>query len=156
MPCLLILLAGLPTALSPDGKTCAVAAADTVHLRDAVSGKDRLAVPIPSATALAFSPDGRTLAAAAGPVVHLFDAATGKPAGRLLGHGAAVRGVCFFPDGKRLVSGAADGQIRLWELRTLRATRAIGTGDGPVAAVAVSPDGAGFAAATREGAEVFD
>ena len=143
-------------ALSGDGRLLAVAEATLIRIRVVGGDTPPRTIPVPSVKAIALSSTGKSLAVAAGPVIYLFDTANGKSLGKLTGHGAAVQAVAFFPDGKRVVSGAADGQARLWNLSTLRATRAIQIDEGGISAISVSPEGTLFAAATREGAQLFD
>jgi WD40 repeat protein len=60
----------------------------------------------------------------------------------LRGHSGAVVSLAFSPDGSRLVSGAADGDLRLWDTSTGRlAMGPIHIGQGSVSQVAFSPDG---------------
>ncbi len=47
---------------------------------------------------------------------------------RLLGHEKAVICVAFHPDGNRVVSGGADGTVRVWDLTGRRASRLPGHG----------------------------
>jgi hypothetical protein len=70
---------------------------------------------------VACSPDGHTLALAAGPVVRLIDARADKELGRLKGHEAPVQALAFTPDGKALVSGAADSTALVWDVARLTA-----------------------------------
>ncbi len=79
-----------------------------------------------SVCAMAFSPDGRTLAVATSYAseVELRDVATGARVGILDAHTDNARAVAFSPDGATVVTGAADGTLRLWDPRNahLRAT----------------------------------
>jgi WD40 repeat protein len=83
---------------------------------------------------VAFSPDGTRLATADKNVIRLWivpesgpkgpetgdgSAAAWEPAGQLTGHAAVVSAGAFTPDGKRLVTTAADRSIRTWNLETL-------------------------------------
>src|SRR5262245_44506162 len=149
----------LASALSPDGKTLACLHHNdrTVRLWDPATGKMRRDLVLTSAVpSLAIGPDGKTLAVAAGPVIHLFDLGTGTEAGRLTGHGASVKAISYFSDGTRLVSAAADGQVRLWDLGRRRAARAIQVSEYAPHAVAASPDGSAFAVSTDECAYLYD
>ncbi|NWG15038.1 MAG: SH3 domain-containing protein, partial [Chloroflexi bacterium] len=48
--------------------------------------------------------------------VILWDAATGEMLRRYYGHGGPVNALAFSPDGRYIVSGSDDGQIRQWEV----------------------------------------
>ena len=69
---------------------------------------------------------------------------------RLRGHRKPVYCLAF-PDGNRLVSGGADGTVRVWDLAGRQASRVFqGTG-GVIHGVAVSPDGRWLAAGDAGG-----
>jgi WD40 repeat protein len=70
----------------------------------------------------------------------------------LHGHAAAVRRVQFSPDGTHLLSGSADGTVRLWYLRPPY-DQTLFT-DGPSHAAAVSPDGRLIAFGTEGAVEL--
>ncbi len=61
-----------------------------------------------------------------------------------------IQSVAFSPDGKTLLAGCDDGQIRLWDLATKKIVWSEDVEHGPVTAVAFSPDGKLFAAGTGE------
>jgi WD40 repeat protein len=71
---------------------------------------------------IAFSPNGRTMAVATSYAseVELRDVATGARVGILDAHTDNARTVAFSPDGSTVLTGAADGTIRLWDPRTAR------------------------------------
>jgi WD40 repeat protein len=167
-------------ALSPDGSTVAAATgAPEVWLWDVTSDAVR---PEPlvaddRTVGLAWSPDSATLAVtgdaggAHGPSagdqrnrnVILWDAATGTRLGEpLLGHESGVTAAAFSPDGTVLASGDFAGDIRLWDVETLRprgdriatgssvdvlrfgpdgSTLVSGHGDGRLGVWAMTPDG---------------
>jgi WD40 repeat protein/MinD-like ATPase involved in chromosome partitioning or flagellar assembly len=57
------------------------------------------------------------------------------------GHSSAVTGVAFSPDGRRLLSGGADGTLRLWDAESGQEIRAFAGHQGSVWSVAFAPDG---------------
>ena len=113
----------------------------------------------------AYSPDGRLLASGDGfppwesvlhlrtpGVVKIWDAVTGDERAALNGHAQNVMGVAFSPDGSRLatVSGAVlavpqvesrPGELLVWDVQSRALMREISGHDGPLTAVAYSPDG---------------
>jgi WD40 repeat protein len=67
-------------------------------------------------TAVAWSDDGVRLASASrDKSAKVFDANTGELLVSYQGHGAAVRGIAFLPDGKHLFSTGADKKMHRWE-----------------------------------------
>lgn len=70
---------------------------------------------------VAFDPSQRSAYVACDDkTVKLMDLSTGRYCDRLLGHSAFVMSVSVSPDGQRLVSGACDGSIKVWDLRTTK------------------------------------
>jgi WD40 repeat protein len=141
-------------AFSPDGSRLAAASYDgTVKVWDATTSQEARALP-PGI----LSPDGKHLAGAVGNEVKVWDTQTGRETLTLTGHRGRVRGVAFSPDGRRLVSAAADRTVKVWDAQTGQELRTFKGFAGPVDAreyvrgipkdgeastgpVAVSPDG---------------
>lgn len=69
---------------------------------------------------VAFSPDGKLLAAAGEETkIRVFDLAAGSQLAELRDHTAAVTTLAWSPAGDRLVSGCADGSVRVYEVAHL-------------------------------------
>jgi len=65
-------------------------------------------------------------------------------------HGAAITGVVFSTDGKRLVSVARDTEIHIREVASGKKIRTLSAHEHPIRAVAASPDGKFLASAGEE------
>jgi WD40 repeat protein/DNA-binding SARP family transcriptional activator/energy-coupling factor transporter ATP-binding protein EcfA2 len=155
--------AGFPAAISPDGRTAAVATAQgAISFVGLAKGSVRAAVGgLPSSVeALAFSHDGRFLATAgADGSIDVWETATGKISQRFTGHANRILGVAFSTDDRTLWTCSLDGAIFSWDLsRSRRFGRPFalpggtpyGVGDiDPEPALAISRDGR--AAAVRSG-----
>lgn len=119
------------------GNVLAGGADKTVKLWDLKTGKSTrtfgtLADPV---AAVAFNTDYTQAAAAAGKIAKIWNAADGKEL-KTLTHPSDVLSLSFSPEkGKnRLVTGAADGRSRLWDLDTGKELEAFSQA-GPVKAV---------------------
>ena len=69
----------------------------------------------PGISALAFSPDSSRLAAGNGFDIRVLDASSGLERGPLMTQGIVAISLAYSPDGLRLVSGGADGAVRVWD-----------------------------------------
>ncbi|PWN42150.1 putative platelet-activating factor acetylhydrolase ib alpha subunit [Ceraceosorus guamensis] len=47
----------------------------------------------------------------------IWDTASGQPVKKLLGHDGWIRGLCWAPNGKFLLSCADDGKLKVWDLK---------------------------------------
>ena len=108
-------------AASPNQPLAVVAHDDAVRVVDTRSLAMVREFPRQPAAvnAVAVTADGGLLALADEQgSVRLFRTADGADAGRVAGHGGAIHDVAFLPDGKRFVTGGADGTLRAWTLPT--------------------------------------
>ena len=100
------------------------------------------------------SPDGRQALTIAG-LARLFDARTGEPI-RTLGENLETTSGAFSPDGRSVITGAADGTARLWSVAgesswlSGSAPRVLRGHTKPVQDVAYSPDGRLVATASAD------
>ncbi len=102
---------------------------------------------------VAYSPDGQWIASGGWDnTVRLWDAATGESCA-VLPHPGEVRALAFSPDSSWLVSAChADLALQIWSIATGQVQKTFKQPGSIVAlAVAVSPDGAHFAAADADG-----
>ncbi|MBX9581368.1 MAG: WD40 repeat domain-containing protein, partial [Gemmataceae bacterium] len=159
-------------AFSPDGKRLAGGCINrSVVIWDAGTGQvvHTLSTLKAPPTSVAWSPDGNLLAVAAGDPnpyadrrgnvrseFRLFDPAAGQEVAALEDPGDTVTAVAFLPDGKRFVTGAVDGSVRVWDAAARQpvgpaAAHAPGVG---VVSLGVSPDGKVLATGGQDNAVV--
>ena len=109
-------------ALSPDGKTAAVAG-DHPYIRlwdlEKLTVKKELQGHSQAAVALAFSAKGdRLLSGGWDATAIIWDLEKGVAAKTLPGNGGRVEGVAYSEDGKRVLTGSLDHKVRLWNVET--------------------------------------
>jgi WD40 repeat protein len=115
------------TASSPDGETAVLfeeglrGATMTWRIIRAATGEVVRQDKLPTwANSTAYSPDGRLIAGTGADGVFTIDAATGAVRfAAPTGHRAVGVSIRFSDDGTRLVSGAADGTVTIWDAATL-------------------------------------
>ena len=136
---------------SADGRYVATAGSDmqvriwdftTNHLVSSYSGHS--GTPI---TAFAWSPssDDPLLATASNDALHVWETTRASPLAIYRGHSANISALTWSPDGKKLVSGSADGSVQVWQVATGK-TLAVYTEAGQeagVLGVAWSPEALG-------------
>lgn len=140
---------GLSFGLS--GDRLAAAFGTKVQVWNLAEGKDyTLSLDsLASGDSLAFSPTGQWLATA-GDSLRLWDAATGLELHLLPGHGQAIYGLAFSPDGRRIASASFDDTMRLWDRQTGRELRTYAH-EASVLAVAFNKDGTRLASGDWNG-----
>lgn len=106
-------------AISPDGRTVAVAGLDGLSLWDWTEGGAlrRPSRPVGVSRSIAFSPDGRLLAVGGyDNGIHLIDVKTGRVEASLMGHRDVIRKLAFAEGGGRLLSLSYDGRFKSWDV----------------------------------------
>jgi WD40 repeat protein len=119
-------------AVSPDGKRLLSASFDgTMRLWNLQTGQElqRFDGPGNFVESASFTPDGRRAVCSYGPgsaakvydqdprcSLRLWDLATGKELKQFKGHTGPILSLSISADGETMVSGSADGTMRMWEL----------------------------------------
>jgi WD40 repeat protein len=82
--------------------------------------------------AAAISPDGHLIASGAGydGVIRIWNANTGAQLRTLEGHFGRVDALAFTPDGSRLISGAGDTTVLVWDATKLTREQDTGAASG--------------------------
>jgi WD40 repeat protein len=133
------------------GRQIATAGASgTIKIRDSSTSREEaeLVVDEPGwVLVLAASPDGRLLATGStspnsdNGVVTLWDVKARKKAHICRGHSGAVKGLCWAPDGKTLVSVGFEGHVIVWDVSTGRQLACYSTDVARLWCLAMSPEG---------------
>jgi WD40 repeat protein/Flp pilus assembly protein TadD/tRNA A-37 threonylcarbamoyl transferase component Bud32 len=95
-----------------------------------------------------FTPDGRQVLIVAGRVACLWDIDTGKEVLRL-SHGKEIKAAALTGDGRRLVTGADDHSVKIWDTTSGRDLGQLVPGDGEIVHLVFVGDGERVAVATR-------
>jgi WD40 repeat protein len=129
-------------AFSGDGRWLAVNDGSTIWVFDAATGKQVIKRREGGfCEGLAFSPDSRHLAwGNMAKTIQILDVLTNTITATCVGHNGSISSVAFNRDGSRLVSGASDYLVKLWEPTTGQEVLSLPTDAGAVAGLAFSPD----------------
>ena len=135
-------------AVSPDGKTAAVAVGPGIRLIDLATGKNL--VPDVGHSdwvyEAAVTPDGRTAVTSSDSDLYLWDASSGRLRNRLQGHRAHINshinGLKLIDDGRKVITSTfQDGTLRIWDLVAEKEVGRIESADERNILQAVSSDG---------------
>ena len=141
-------------AFSPDGTQIATASNDaTIKIWEVTTGKELFTLERHSrpVTAVTFNKAGTRLASGGEDgFVNLWNV-TGNYINALGGRHGAVRSLDFHPDDRRLLAGYDDGTVRVWDIAIFQSLWDLKEHNGPVNAVAFTPDGDFFASAGEDG-----
>ena len=108
-------------ALSRDGKHMAVGDFGQLRIVDSATGRAVQTISLPDSLGNhpAFSPDGNLVAMAIGNSIGLFELTTGRRVHHTEQTSVGeVASASWSPSGDRLVTGHADGGVRVWEAET--------------------------------------
>ncbi len=134
----------LCVAFSPVGTKLATAGMDRSLLLWDTSSGDLLAKAAGHSDAvrvLRFTPDGsRVVSGSADTSICVWDVQNGGLVAKLDGHGGTVRTMVVVGS-DRIISGANDGTVRVWCLRTYRELATLASGLGAVSQMRISSDG---------------
>jgi RNA polymerase sigma factor (sigma-70 family) len=141
-------------AVTPDGRTAAVAGDDNVvRLLDLAAGAEPrvLVVYKQQPRSLAFSPDGKLLASSAyDGTACVHEWATGKEVFRPQAKKGVLLSLHFSSDGKTLLAGE-EKAVSIWDAATGQLKRRIEGVEEDVSVVRFAPDGMTFAGGTSNG-----
>jgi WD40 repeat protein/serine/threonine protein kinase len=95
----------------------------------------------------AVSPDGKLIASSAAGkrVLRIWDVQTGLEAMTLGHHKSDVQCIIFSPDGKRIISGGREGDIKVWDATAGKELMTLHVDPDVVACIAVNSDGSQIA-----------
>jgi WD40 repeat protein len=127
---------------SPSGELIASGSYDfTVKIWNARTGAEiRTMKQASTVNDLLFSPDGTQIVVASHMSIRMYDVETGRELRVLQGHEGEVLSLALSPDGKRIVSGAKDDTVRIWDMATGQEVQRLPV-QGWVWEVCFSPDG---------------
>lgn len=145
-------------AASHDGRLVAAGARDgSVRVWDIVSRRLLYTLQVGEGSRglnrvrqLAFSTDGRHAAAAARQHIQIWDVVSGRVV-RTIEFARPALAFAFSPDGRNLVSGLGDGDLRVWNVSTGELLKAIAHPAAQIVSISYAPDGAHIAVASFQG-----
>ena len=129
----------------------------SLHWREAEDGAAWIPLPAAKGTrsrGLAFDASGR-LAVVNAKWVYGLPASGGEPQLVLASESKQMNASVFSPAGRRILTGAHDGSLRVWDAADGKPVRSFDWQIGPVTAVAFAPDGLTCAAAGLNGKVVI-
>ncbi len=142
-------------AVSPDGRRVVSAAGrqGTLVVWDVSTGEAvfRLGSCQARVKSVTYSPDGRQVVGASGEALTFWDSETGRRVRVLSGHAGPVTGVAYCPDESRVVSGGADGTVRIWDVGSGRELACLRGHEKGVSSVAWSPNGQWIVSGSEDG-----
>ena len=139
---------------SPDGSRVAAGTKDgSVHVWEVKGGKSLYVIPSDGKAvhALAFAPDGGALAVGYHESGIRVFGPDPKVARLAVGQSLTVNNLRYLPDGSRLVAGAADNTVRLWDAATGRLVLTLREHGKPVTGVATGGSTARIVSASVDG-----
>ena len=114
-------------------------AEDSTHWRLPEGAKARLGKG--DIREIAYSPNGKHLAVAGSIGIWLYDMTTYQEVALWTGYMVPISSIAFSPDGKTIVSGSNDGNVRLWDVNTGKNIQTFKRNARLVWSVCFSPDG---------------
>jgi len=131
-------------AVTPDGKHAISGSYEkTLRVWDIDRGEEirTLKGHIGWVNAVAVTPDGKhAISGSDDKILRVWDIESGEEIQTFEGHTDPVEAVAVTPDGKHAISGSDDNTIRVWDIKTGQTISSF-SGDGPLLALAISPDG---------------
>jgi WD40 repeat protein len=129
-------------AFGPPGMAISGSNDRTMRLWDLHTGKTTGLFTHPEGVCSVAYSDNAKLAATGSEdqTIRLWNLETGQEVRKLSGHTRAVSGVCFVPDGKRLLSFASS-TLRIWDVEAGKPLKEMQAHKPPAFCVALSPDG---------------
>jgi serine/threonine protein kinase len=135
---------------SPDGKLIARMDGEQIYIFDSETLEEKYLIQVErSARYFVFSPDSTLLAVALSPEsqyqlnspIHLYRIEDSSIFRSFEGHKEYIQDMLFTLDGQKLVSGADDGKIYIWDVESEELSGVLEQTGVPVSKIAISADG---------------